>query len=157
MGVHGQMQVAVSATGVLLYSSSNPSRRFSWVDRTGRPQGTLGEPLLSAFFHLSPDGRRVAMTRVNSFGSDLWLLDVNRGVSSRLTSLPGVIYYPVWSPDGRTILFGSDAPPNLFRKDISGAVAEQRLTRSPNPQFPMGWSRDGRFILYEEDTGTGNQ
>ena len=157
MGVHGQMQVAVSATGVLLYSSSNPSRRFSWVDRTGRPQGTLGEPLLNAFFHLSPDGRRVAMTRVNSFGSDLWLLDVTRGVSSRLTSRPGVIYYPVWSPDGRTILFGSDAPPNLFRKDISGAVAEQRLTRSPNPQFPMGWSRDGRFILYEEDTGTGNQ
>ena len=69
MGAHGQMQVAVSATGILLYSSSNPLRQFMWVDRTGKPQGTVGEPALNAFFHLSPDGRRVAVTRVNSCGS----------------------------------------------------------------------------------------
>jgi hypothetical protein len=64
---------------------------------------------------------------------------------------------PIWSPDSRTILFGSDAPPNLFRKDASGTSGEQRLTQSPNPEFAMDWSRDGRFILYEEDTAPGNQ
>ena len=85
------------------------------------------------------------------------MLDVDRGVASRFTSRPGINITPVWSPDGRTILFASDAPPNLFRKDASGASEEQRLTQSPNPQFPMDWSRDGRFILYEEDTAPGNQ
>jgi len=157
IGVHGQMQVSVSATGILLYSSTEPLRQFKWVDRTGKPRGTVGDPALSAFFHLSPDGRRVVVTRVNSIGTDLWILDVVRGVPSRLVSRPGMNVSPVWSPDSRTILFASDAPPNLFRNDASGAGGEQRLTQSPNPQFPMDWSRDGRFILYEEDTAPGNQ
>jgi eukaryotic-like serine/threonine-protein kinase len=157
IGVHGQMQVSVSATGILLYSSTDPVRQFRWVDRAGKPGAMIGEPAFSAFFHLSPDGRRVVVTRVNPLGTDLWILDVDRGVPSRLVSRSGMNVSPVWSPDSRTILFASDAPPNLFRKDTSGTSGEQRLTQSPNPQFPMDWSRDGRFILYEEDTAPGNQ
>jgi eukaryotic-like serine/threonine-protein kinase len=157
MGVHGQMQVSVSAAGILLYGSANPLRQFRWVDRTGKPRGTMGEPAFNAFFHLSPDGRRIVVTRGNTVGTDLWMLDVDRGVPSRFASRPGLNVSPVWSPDSRTILFASDVPPNLFRKDASGAGAEQRLTQSPNPQFAMDWSRDGRYVLYEEDSAPGNQ
>ncbi len=157
VGVHGQMQVSVSATGILLYSSHYPLRQFRWVDRTGRRGGALGDPAVSAFFHLSRDGRRIVVARPNSDGTDLWMLDVDRGVPSRFTSKPGISRYPVWSPDDRTILFSSDAPSNLFLKDTTGAGGEQHLTQSPNPQFAMDWSRDGRFLLYEEDTAPGNQ
>jgi Tol biopolymer transport system component/DNA-binding winged helix-turn-helix (wHTH) protein len=157
MGVNGQMQVSVSATGILLYSSTYASRQFRWVDRTGKRGGTVGEPAFSAFFHLSPDGRRVVVAHANSIGADLWMLDVDRGVPSRFASRPGRNMYPVWSPDSRTILFTSDVPRNLFRKNASGAGEEQRLTRSPNPQYANDWSRDGRFILYEEDSGRSNQ
>jgi eukaryotic-like serine/threonine-protein kinase len=156
VGVNGQMQVSVSAAGMLLYRSTNPLRQFKWVDRTGKPQGTVGEPAFSAFFHLSPDGRRIVVTYVNASGNDLSILDVDRGVASRLVSRPGVNVYPVWSPDSRTILFSSDFPVNLFRKDAGGVSGEQRLTQSPNQQFAMDWSRDGRFILYEEDTASGD-
>ena len=152
MSAHRQMEVAVSATGVLLYSASNPLRQFTWVDGTGKPQGTVGEPAAYAFFHLSRDGRRVAVAGPAPNGTDLWVLDVDRGVPSRFTSRPGITTSPVWSPDGRTIVFGSDTPSNLFRKEASGASGEQRLTQSRDPQFPMDWSRDGRFILYEQDT-----
>jgi Tol biopolymer transport system component/DNA-binding winged helix-turn-helix (wHTH) protein len=157
LGVNGLMQVSVSTTGILLYNSTSPSRRFKWVDRAGRPQGIVGEPAFSAFFHLSPDQHRVVVARVNPDGSDLWMLDVDRGVPSRLTSRPGTSYYPIWSPDGRTILFSADSPPNLYRKDTLGASREERLTRSANSQFPSAWSPDGRFILYEEDAAPGNQ
>jgi Tol biopolymer transport system component len=157
MGVHGQMRAAVSATGILLYCASNPLRQFTWVDRMGKQQGTMGEPALSAHFHLSPDGRRVVATRAGPAGVDLWMLDVGRGVWSRFTSRPGINIYPAWSGDGRTIAFASDAPFNLFRKESSGAGSEQRLTQSPNAQFPMDWSRDGHFILFEEDTGPTSQ
>jgi len=157
MAVHGQMQVAVSATGLLMYSPSAPLRQLTWVDRTGKPIGTAGEPALSAHLQLSPDGRRAVVTRVNPDGGDLWILDLERGVWNRFTSKPGINIYPIWSPDGRTILYASDAPFNLFRKDATGATGEQRLTQSPNPQFPMDWSRDGRFILYEEDNASGDR
>jgi eukaryotic-like serine/threonine-protein kinase len=157
MAVHGQMQVSVSATGILLYSSTDPLRKFRWVDRSGKPGGTVGDPAFSAFFHLSPDGRRIVVARGNPVGNDLWMLDVDRGVPSRFTSRSGLNICPVWSPDSRTILFTSDAPPHLFRKDASGADGEQRLTQSSNAQFAMDWSRDGRFILYEEDIAPDNR
>jgi Tol biopolymer transport system component len=150
------MQVSVSATGILLYNSTSPLRQFRWVDRTGKPQGTVGEPAFSAFFRLSPDRQRIVVARGSPVGADLWMLDVDRGVSSRFASRPGLNIDPVWSSDSRTVLFASDVPPNLFRKDASGASEEQRLTESPNPQFAMDWSRDGRFILYEEEAAPGN-
>jgi Tol biopolymer transport system component/DNA-binding winged helix-turn-helix (wHTH) protein len=156
IGAPGQMQVSVSATGILLYNSTSPLRQFRWVDRTGKPQGTVGEPAFSAFFRLSPDRQRIVVARGSPVGADLWMLDVDRGVSSRFASRPGLNIDPVWSSDSRTVLFASDVPPNLFRKDASGASEEQRLTESPNPQFAMDWSRDGRFILYEEEAAPGN-
>jgi len=156
IGAPGQMQVSVSATGILLYNSSSPLRQFRWVDRTGKPRGTVGEPAFSAFFRLSPDGRRIVVARGSPVGSDLWMLDVDRGVPSRFASRPGLNICPVWSPDSRTVVFASDAPRNLFRKNASGASEEQRVTRSPNPQVPIDWSRDGRFILYEEATAPGD-
>jgi Tol biopolymer transport system component/predicted Ser/Thr protein kinase len=150
MNVSGQMQAAVSAAGILLYSASNPLRELTWIDRAGKPMGTVGELLEMGFLRLAPDGRRLAVSRPSPGGADLWILDVGRGVDSRFTSRSVVSIEPVWSPDGRTIAFASGPPFNIFSKDSSGASAEQRLTSSPNPQFPMDWSSDGRFILFAE-------
>ena len=156
IGTPGQMQVSVSGTGILLYNSNSPARQLRWVDRTGKPRGTVGEPAFSAFFRLSPDGRRIVVARGNPVGTDLWMLDVDRGVPSRFTSRPGLNVTPGWSPASRPVRFASDAPLNLFRRNASGASEEERFTRSPNAQFPIDWSRDGRFILYDEETVPGN-
>ncbi len=156
LGVQGQMQVSVPAMGILLYKSTSPLRQFKWVDREGKARGVVGEPAFSAFFHLSPDGRRIVVTRPGEAGNDLWILDVDRGVPSRFTSRTGLNVEPVWSPDSRAIAFASEAPPNLFREDSNGSGGEQRLIQSPNAQFPMDWSRDGRFLLFEEDSGPRN-
>jgi eukaryotic-like serine/threonine-protein kinase len=142
--------VAVSTGGVLLYGSSNTSSRLSWLDRTGKLVGGVGEPGEFSMFRLSPDGRRAVISRDAPGGADLWLLEVQRGVSSRFTFRPGTNAYPVWSPDGRTILFGggSGGSNNLFRKESSGAGSEERLTQSVNVQDPSDWSGDGRWLLY---------
>ena len=79
-------------------------------------------------------------------GSDLWLLDTARdGVVSRVTSRTYGVY-PVWSPDGREIAFGSEATLNLFRKRVSGSAEDIRLTRSAITQLPLDWSPDGKSI-----------
>jgi len=148
----GQMQAAVSPSGVLLYSSANTASQLTWLDRAGRPLGTLGEPGEYTTFQLSKDEHSVAASRDRAGGSDLWLMQAERAITSRFTFGSNVNFYPVWSPDGRTIVFTSGAPLNLYRKDSSGAGNEERITQSPNSQLATDWSRDGRWILYHEIT-----
>jgi Tol biopolymer transport system component len=110
--------------------------------------GTVGDPGQEEVFSLSPDGRRIVVSRDKTGGTDLWLLEAERGVASRFTSRPGNSIWPTWSPDSRTIIFRQGL--NLFRKDVKGTVDEERLTESPNLQDPTDWSRDGRSLLFFE-------
>jgi hypothetical protein len=93
------------------------------------------------------------ITRAKPGGRDLWVLDADRGVASRFMATPGNKGYSVWSPDGRTIVFGSGAPLNVFRKLAAGGGGEERLMESSNFQYPGDWSRGGRFLLYNEIAG----
>jgi Tol biopolymer transport system component len=141
--------MARAASRVLLYSSFAPLRQFKWFDRKGTEIGVLGEPKPYVFARISPDGRRVATIHAGS-NPDIWLLEVGRGVASRLTAGRGFHISPVWSPDGRTFLFSSGTPFNIFRISSDGAGGEERVTESPNRQTVTDWSHDGRFILYQE-------
>jgi Tol biopolymer transport system component/tRNA A-37 threonylcarbamoyl transferase component Bud32 len=153
----GQMNVAVSTEGVLLYSASNTMGQFTWLDRAGRSLGLVGDPgEYTNAFRLSPDGRRLAASRDRSAAADIWLLEVDRKAASRFTSNSVLNFYPIWSPDGRTIVFSHGVPPNLSRKDSIGASNEESLSTSANAQFVTDWSRDGRWVLYYE-YGLGTQ
>jgi Tol biopolymer transport system component len=151
-GSMGNTTVAASAGGTLLYSPSNPVSQLSWFDRSGKPVGLVGEPGEYSMLRLSPDGRRVAVTREQSGGPELWLLEVDRRSVSRLTLTPDVQMYPVWSPDGRSIVFGAGYPRRMFRAESSGAGDEERIADSPKVQFPADWSRDGHWLIYSEVT-----
>jgi predicted Ser/Thr protein kinase len=155
VGVVGQMNVAVSSGGILLFSASNLVSQFTWLDRAGKPLALVGEPgEYTSAFRLSPDGRRVAAVRDG--GRDLWLMEAERGVVGRFTTNSSFSIYPVWSPDSRTIVFSSGTSMNLFRKDSSGAGTEEPLAPAANSRFATDWSRDGRYLLYYEnhpDTG----
>ncbi len=152
IGLMGQMNVAVSAGGLLLYSASNNVSQFTWLDRTGKLLGVVGSPGEYSTFRLSLDGRRLAAALDGAGSTDLWLLEVERGVAGRFASKSGLSIYPIWSPDGRTILFSSGVPRNLFRKESSRAGNELRFSQSPNSQYATDWSRDGRRVLYFEIT-----
>ena len=79
---------AVSATGVLAHRAGGGERRqLVWVDRAGIVRGTVGPPDESALSNpeLAPDGRRVAVHRTVQGNTDVWLIEVGRGVASRFT------------------------------------------------------------------------
>jgi eukaryotic-like serine/threonine-protein kinase len=145
--ITGRMNVAASSNGLLLYSASG-SNQLTWLDASGKPQGTLGEPNDYVIFRISPDGRRVAAAIGSPTRADLWLLDVQRNVASRFTFTGTAHSDPVWSPDGRTIVYRGRN--SIFRKDSSGAGEEQRVTESAALQSPTDWSRDGRLILFNQ-------
>src|SRR5262249_17575450 len=106
--LHG-FEFSVSQTGVLLYRSANPESQLVWFDRVGKRQSDVGEPGRYGRFEFSPDERRLVFERIDADErhANLWLLDLARGSTSRLTSTNGSDYAPVWSPHGGEILFGS--------------------------------------------------
>jgi Tol biopolymer transport system component len=153
-----QMNVAVSAGGQIMYSAANTSSQFTWIDRNGKQLKAATEPGENTAFRLAPDGKRVVTARSRRGGSDVWLLDLERGTSSRFTDAAiDAHQYPVWSPDGRTIVFFATLPGfRLIFKGVDQSEGDRRSSATPAISLPTDWSRDGRFILYTEIApGTG--
>jgi Tol biopolymer transport system component len=145
----GAVPVSVAAAGVVAYRTATGERQLTWVDRSGAPQGTLFDPDGTlAFPNLSPDGRRVVVSRTVQGNTDLWLLDGDR--MSRFTFDPARDSSPVWSPDGARIVFRTNRAgvDDIYVKLASGAGVEERLVASGQVKTPESWSVDGRFLLY---------
>ncbi len=145
----GGLMNAAASGNLLLYGNAGSEMQFTWFDRTGKRLGRLGESGEYVYFRLSPNGRRAVAARTKPDGRDLWVVEADRGVANRLTASPGQKGYPVWSSNGRAILFASSAPYNLFGKMVERGD-EYRLTQSLNYQVPNDVSRGGRFLLYTE-------
>jgi len=147
---------SVSPTGVLAYRSGTTATtgtfQSSWFDRQGKLTGAAGEPSPDRGMRLSPDAMRAAGRDAGVQGrGDIWMLELARSVRTRLTFRQNNGSFPVWSPDGNSIVFSSGDTPldTIYQKAASGAGQESELLKKPGePKFPTSWSRDGRFLLY---------
>jgi Tol biopolymer transport system component len=150
-----QNAFGVSETGVLLFRAvTNSLSRFTWFDRRGGLLSAVGDPNTHATMMLSPDARRLVFGRREPSGTqNLWVMDLQRNVTSRLTFGTGVDSDATWSPDGRQIAFASvrSGKKNLYVASASGG-SERLLRESQGPQLSMdAWSPDGRFVVYHVD------
>ena len=148
----GLADFSASDNGTLVYRSGwTARRRLVWVDRSGAEQGDADEPAVYREMSLAPDGRRLAVTITDSRSdnSDIWLRDLERGVTSRFTFDAARDFAPVWSPDGATIVFTStrDDTTALYTKSALGGGSPTLLFKSEGALSAQDWSRDGRFIL----------
>ena len=151
----GAAAFAASSSGVLAYRTGTlgAPTQLTWVDRAGRPLGPVGQPGRYRNPALSPDGTRVAVeaTDAQARTQDIWLVELARGVTSRFTFDPGNDIYPVWSPDGSRIMFGSDRGGgvfNLYQKRADGIGTDEPMLKSNVDMAPYSWSPDGRFVVY---------
>jgi Tol biopolymer transport system component len=146
---------AVSDDGVLVHANmAAGNSTLTWLDRAGHATGTVGDREAYGEQALSPDGSRVAVFRRDTVGEDLWFIDLARGASARLTTDPGNESYPVWSPDGTQLVFGSNrtAGFDLYRKPAGVSGQADVLLKSPDMKYPLDWSRDGRYLLYDQQS-----
>jgi Tol biopolymer transport system component len=153
---------SVSENGVLVYDQSADlgNSQLVWLDRAGKQLSVAAPPGTYVRFRLSPDGQRIAFSQTNPLGGigDLWMRDLQRGVTSRFTFDPGNDTFPIWSPDGSRIAWFSSRGGSfgLYQKLASGVGQDELLLSSDSPPRPRDWSMDGRFIVYQpQGTKTG--
>jgi Tol biopolymer transport system component len=159
IGIAGQW--AVSQTGTLVYVPSSgigglygTPRSLVWVDRNGREDLAPFPPRTYTYPRFSPDGTRVALD-IRDQDQDIWIGDLARHTLTRITSDRGTDFYPVWTPDGRRIMFYSsrNGTANLFWQSADGTGTVERLTTSTTtPHYPFSISPDGRTLVFQEVT-----
>ena len=148
----------VSAAGATLAYTTGKNRRtqMTWVNRTGRQIGTIGEPGIAFDPALSPDDTMLALERTDPGRGtgDIWTVDLVRGAFSRVTSAPGYETTPAWTADGR-VSYSSDQgkKPGLYLNSASGSGTESVVVIPAQRAFPLDWSRDGRYLLYLVNAG----
>ena len=140
---------SVSDNGALVYrSGAGQKLALTWFGENGSPGGTLGEPGDYANPIASPDETRVAVALGTAGSRDIWIVDVARDTSTRLTFDPADDDSPVWSPDGKDVAFSSNRAglPKLYIKPADGSGEERLLIDQAG--VPTSWSGDGRWLLF---------
>jgi Tol biopolymer transport system component len=158
--MNGSAQYAVGGS-TLIYLKTNESAEqeyIAWVDRSGKIDTIFsnGRPFFQPT--LAPDGNSVAVTNIDGTNQDIHLFNFDSKQFSRITSHPGEDFNPLWSPDGKEMIFGSEiaedageSGPGMARISIDSDKLPESLVRSPgfgNWEFPTSWSGDGKWLLF---------
>jgi hypothetical protein len=161
----GNAAFSVSANGVLAYQGAAEVFQPLWYDRHGNVTDT-GWPIQGyGTVRISPDGQSVGVDIIDpqTGTADIWIYDAAQGTPRRFTMDLGDESEPVWSPDGRRVMFRTtrggaaslklgSAAPNLYAKTLEVGGEEEMLVANPGPLNPEDWSRDGRWIAYVNNT-----
>jgi len=149
---------AFSSAGLLVFGQSDAAASGAqlgtlvWVDRDGR-ESALPVPA-QQYLHprLSPDGRRLLVQVINGTDRGVWMHDLRRGQAVRFT-FGGSYSWPVWTPDGRRVLFAANQPGtqwDILARAADGSGGNETILAKPLTQIPRAVSPDGRLVAFTE-------
>jgi len=147
---------SVSSGDVLVTQSGKglSLSQLTWFDRGGKPAGTVGAPGSNNNVRLSPDGHRVAGDQTEPDGRrrNIWIHELAQGLATtRLTFDPSFDGDPIWSPDGKQILFFSNRRGGfrLYLKNADGSGYEEEVADlgTVGQGNAWDWSRNGKYVL----------
>jgi serine/threonine protein kinase/Tol biopolymer transport system component len=151
-----------SDNGTLVYVEGNGAndRRLTWFDRAGKELEVLPDMGSYSGARLSLDGKQLAYY-MDSSGYDIWTYDFARRLKTAQTfgtAADQGNLYPVWSPDGRRLIFASyrDRKYSLYQKASDGSGTEELLLAGVNMiRFPSDVSPDGKLLAFQEASASG--
>jgi hypothetical protein len=143
---------SASTNGTLAFRPPEQARRLTWLDREGKVLGRIGEPGRYTGLAVAPDGKRAVVVQHTTgahVDQDLWLVDLGSGRSSRLTFDARLEDRPIWSSDGKRVIYtaGGDLG-SLFEQPVNGEQGARLLLETSEHKFPESMSPDGRVLLY---------
>jgi serine/threonine-protein kinase len=154
-GTSGGWNFDFSSSGTFVYLSWKgffpQSMSIFWLDRAGKTEPLHSGPGFYSSLRFSPDGKRLAFeVSPKPQVGDIWVKDLESGAASRLTSLPGLNLWPVWTPDGAHIVFESrySAARGLYCIRADGSGEAYRLTDDKATLHPQSFSPNGKRLAY---------
>jgi eukaryotic-like serine/threonine-protein kinase len=143
---------SASETGALVFQRADIAAgpRLVWFHRSGKQGKMLPDSASYALHRLSPDGLKLAAADRLGGVSNIWILDLMRNTKIRLTFDPSTNLLPVWSPDGKRVVFASNRKGlfHIYQKASDGAGSEELLFESGAEEQAESWSVDGKYLAY---------
>jgi Tol biopolymer transport system component len=150
---------ALSRSGTLVYQAQDDVFRLVWIDRAGREVGTVGPPGGYVRFSIAPDGRRVFFDRARpGIGTpDIWSIDLERGVETRITSEVGAELAPLALRDGKGLIYSATrgTPPQMYLRDLATGEEKPLYSKPGFFQQAEDISPDGRMLAWVERSESG--
>jgi len=157
----GTVHMTFANDGSLLYLRGGLRSDLAslvWIDRNGADVGAVDVPPGDYYApRLSPDGSRLALHIGGGpyYGyaveADVFVYDLVRGVMRRITHDPAPDYMPIWSPDGRSIVFTSLRDRGLavlFRIAADGSGTAEQMLATGDRAYPNSFAPDGRTLSF---------
>jgi dipeptidyl aminopeptidase/acylaminoacyl peptidase len=155
-------QYAVSDTGTLVYipaayGGAAIRSELVWVDRNGIEESIPVPPDDYRGLRISPDGTRLAFTIHSGRKTDICVYDFERKNVERLVSADETTARsPIWSPDGRRVLFALGkglSAAGLYWKSADGTGEIELFSKQA--LLPQSFSADGNDLIVLEGKGIG--
>ncbi|HSA93710.1 MAG TPA: protein kinase [Terriglobales bacterium] len=155
---------AAAENGTVVYQTGTEPNlsQFTWVDRSGKELGTVGSVQSQANPRLSPDGGRLLFDASDPATSnvDIYVYDLARNVSRRMTFGQNEEATPAWSPDGRQLVFRtttSDAAQLVTMATSGLEKAESRaLATGGSDILANSWLANGTVVATFQDSNGSN-
>ena len=144
-------RVSGDGSVIVVRPAGGDEAQLTWFRRDGEEIGTVGPRGRPGQPRISPNGDGVLFTATSprNGNRDVWYTEFGRGITTSLTTQIANDWHPVWSPDGRQILFASDRDGGnsiYLKTSLDPGAGEE-----PIPELvgaPQDWSRDGRWMSY---------
>src|SRR5467141_1976686 len=160
LGLLGSADLAVTTTGTLVYATGagEGKQELVWVTRDGKEQAV--DPDWAALYMgtptLSPDGKRVAETRVANVESpaSIWIKRLDRGPSIKLTVDMKDNFMPAWTPDGKSVTFSSTSATgatDLWTQRADGGAPAVMQLHEKSKLYNARWSPDTKWLIFQTD------
>lgn len=122
---------------------------LKWVDEGGTETAAFDSAGRITDLAPSPDGRKIGLVR----DGDVWTLDRQRGLLTRLTNTQQDEGDILWTPDSRELIYIRDVPQfDVFKRTADASRPEEVVLTSANDKSPSSVSPDGKNLLYDEDS-----
>jgi Tol biopolymer transport system component/predicted Ser/Thr protein kinase len=146
---------SASATGLLAYRHFYAApNQLTWVSRDGHSMSTVGDPSPLSTPRIAPDQKTLAFSRDGETNVDIWTFDLTRNAPARFTLEPDSGFAPIWSSDGKSIVYTSsrNGARVLVERPANGIGPETFVISQQIGGWPTAVSHDGRWLVFVEAT-----